>query len=213
MPAPRNTPDHEHRRHDPHHLDLLEHPGQGFVAFFDPPVGRLELGILLLHRLCHAKLGLTQLLELGDVAEHDDQRHRHRDAVHGLPQIGRRHRKRSRLAAVVERHHLPAGLSLARDYAQDEIAERFEFAAPHEQLREAVPYRRGRRYAENLAGSRIEHGNGAATLDHHHSVEQVLQHTTVDSCSGFRRHPSCPTVMPRVSSVVPGVRSGAVSAF
>ena len=43
--------------------------------------------------------------------------------------------------------------------------------------------------------------------------EQVLQDASVDAWSVVRHRPTCSTVMPQVSSVVPSVRSSAVSAF
>ena len=66
---------------------------------------------------------------------------------------------------------------------------------------------------ENARRRRVEHRDRAAALDHHHPVQQMVEHAPVDIGAPLRHRPTRSTSMFQVSSVVPSVRSSAVSAF
>ena len=211
-PAPRKQPDHEDHSealHDPH---LPERRRQRAVPLLDLAIGALQAAVLLLGRFRQAQLGLAELSELRDIAEHGDDRERPGIASFpGRPQIGGGDGERARLAIARDFDHAPLGAGLQRRGVEDKLREFVVPFARDEELPERAAGSLARLEVQYAFRRRIERLDPAAGPDDQHPVQQVVEHAAMDV--GRRHRATCSMLIPHRSSVVPSVRLSESSAL
>ena len=162
--------------------------------------------MLHLRLLRQPELRLPELAQLGDVAEHGDHRHRlGRAAGARPPQIGGRDRERARLAAAAHRDHAPLDARPLGRRVDQHLREVVESLPQDEHFGEAPPRRPVRLEAQYALGRRVERLDSSAEADHQHSVLEIFENLAMDLLP--RHRPTCSTLIPHRSSVVPSARS------
>ena len=209
-PGAEEQPDRQHRAETLHHPHLAKRGRQRLVACLDLPVGVLKPAMLLLDRLRHAQLGLAQLAQLGDVAEHRDHRHRLGGTAARMPKIGGGDGERARLVVAPHLDHPPLDTRALRRGVEQELREVVEALARDEQLREGPAVRLARLQSQDLLRRRVERLDPPAQPDDQHAVAEVVEHLAMDVRHGHR--PTCSTLMPHPSLVLPDVRSSPAGA-
>ena len=159
--------------------------------------------MLLLRLLRQPEFRLAKFAQLGDVAEHRDRRHR----LAGLPtpQPGGGDRERARLAAALDADYAALCAGALGRRVEHLLREIVEALPRDEQLGEVPPVRLAGLKAQYALGRRVESLDPPGEAHHQHPVLEVVEHLAVDVRPVHR--PTCSTLIPHRSSVVPSVLS------